>query len=87
MKTKKIPFRTCIVTREKLPKQELIRIVRTPDGKVEIDETGKANGRGCYIKKDLSVLTELKKKNILSRQLEVSVPDDIYEELEKMING
>ena len=48
MKTRKIPMRTCVVTREKLPKGELIRVVRTPEGEVIIDETGKANGRGAY---------------------------------------
>ena len=46
---KKIPLRTCVVTKEKLPKRELIRIVRTPEGNVIIDSTGKANGRGAYL--------------------------------------
>ena len=46
MKTKKIPLRTCIFTKEKLPKRELLRIVRTPEGNIIIDESGKANGRG-----------------------------------------
>ena len=48
---KKIPMRSCIVTKEKLPKKELIRVVRTPEGNVIVDETGKANGRGAYLKK------------------------------------
>ena len=48
---KKVPCRTCVITREKLPKKELIRVVRTPEGEVIIDETGKANGRGAYLKK------------------------------------
>ena len=52
MKVRKIPMRTCVVTREKLPKAELIRVVRTPEGNVVIDESGKANGRGAYLKKD-----------------------------------
>ena len=56
MKIKKIPMRSCVVTREKLPKQELVRVVRTPEGEVIVDLTGKANGRGAYLKKDLSVL-------------------------------
>ena len=47
MKTKKIPMRTCVITKEKLPKQELIRIVRTKEEKIIVDETGKANGRGA----------------------------------------
>ena len=56
MKPKKIPMRTCVITHEKYPKKELIRIVRTPEGKVEIDLTGKANGRGAYLKKDKEVI-------------------------------
>ena len=56
MKVKKIPLRTCVITREKLPKKDLLRIVRTPEGNVLVDETGKMNGRGAYIKKDIQVL-------------------------------
>ena len=47
---KKIPLRTCVVTKERCPKKELIRVVRTPEGNVIIDESGKANGRGAYLK-------------------------------------
>ena len=50
---KKIPMRSCVITKEKLPKKELIRVVRTPDGEVIIDTVGKANGRGAYLKKIL----------------------------------
>ena len=57
---KKIPMRSCIVTKEKLPKYELIRVVRTPEGNVIVDETGKANGRGAYLKKDLEVFEKAK---------------------------
>lgn len=85
MKQRKIPLRSCVVTREKYPKQELIRIVRTPEGMVIIDETGKANGRGAYIKKDLAVLEKAKKSNVLKRQLEVDIPEEIYEQLEARI--
>ena len=85
MKTRKIPMRSCVVTREKLPKQELIRIVRTPDNTVIIDESGKCNGRGAYLKKDLDVIKKAKKSKILERALGVSIPDNIYEELERMI--
>ena len=49
MKVKKIPTRSCVVTREKYPKGELIRVVRTPEGNVVIDLTGKQNGRGAYL--------------------------------------
>ena len=85
MKNKKIPMRTCVVTREKLPKQELIRVVRTPEGNVIIDETGKANGRGAYLKKDLETFDKAKKSKILNRQLETDVPDSIYEDLKTLI--
>ena len=53
---KKIPLRRCVVTKEQLPKKELLRIVRDSVGNVSIDLIGKANGRGAYIKKDLEVL-------------------------------
>ena len=81
MKTKKIPMRTCVVTKEKLPKQELIRIVRTTDGNIIIDETGRANGRGAYLKKDIQVFEKAKASKILNRSLEVEVPDKVFEDL------
>ena len=85
MKIKKIPMRSCIVTREKLPKQELIRIVRTPDQEVIIDVTGKVNGRGAYLKKDLAVFEKAKKNKILDKILEIEVKDEIYENLKKIL--
>ena len=63
---KKIPMRSCVVTKEKLPKKELIRVVRTPDGSVIVDETGKANGRGAYLKKDLETIERARKSKILN---------------------
>lgn len=85
MKTKKIPMRTCVITREKLPKQELIRIVRTPEGDVIIDDTGRANGRGAYLKKDQTVFEKAKKSKVLNHMLEVEVKDEIFEELVKYL--
>lgn len=78
---KKIPMRSCLITKEKLPKKELIRIVRTPDGNIVIDEIGKQNGRGAYLKKDIEVINKAKNNKVLDRVLEVTVPDSIYEEL------
>ena len=86
MKTKKIPMRSCVVTREKCEKKDLIRIVRTPESEVKIDLTGKMNGRGAYIKKDISVVEKAKKSKVLDRHLEVNVPDTIYEELKNIIS-
>ena len=85
MKSRKIPMRTCVVTKEKLPKAELIRIVRTPDGQVIIDETGKANGRGAYLKKDKDVFLKAQKNKILNKQLEVEVPDKVFEDLYNLL--
>ena len=84
MKTKKIPMRMCVVTREKLPKQELIRVV-TFEGKTFVDVTGKHNGKGCYLKKDASVINEARKKKVLNHIFETEVSDEIYEELLKVI--
>ena len=73
MKVKKIPMRTCVVTKESLPKKELLRIVRTPEGDIEVDETGKSNGRGAYLKKDINVLEQAKKSKILEKKLECKI--------------
>ena len=78
---KKIPMRSCAVTGERLPKKELIRVVRTPEGNVVVDETGKVNGRGAYLKKDVDTFNKAKKSKILNKKLEVEVPDSIYDEL------
>ena len=86
MKVKKIPMRSCVVTREKCEKKDLIRVVRTPEGEVKIDLTGKMNGRGAYIKKDVLVVDKAKKSKVLDRHLEVNVPDTIYEELKNIIS-
>lgn len=74
----------CVVTREKYPKKELIRIVRTEDG-IKVDETGKLNGRGAYLKKDLEVFEKAKKTKVLDRMLEQKVPDEVFEELKTIL--
>ena len=82
---KKIPMRTCVVTREQFPKMELIRVIRTPEGEVTIDTKGKANGRGAYLKKDANVILKAQKTKVLDKVLEVSVPDEIYQQLLELI--
>ncbi len=61
MKQKKIPLRMCVVTRERFEKRELMRIVRTPEGDVLIDISGRVNGKGAYLKKDVEVINKAKK--------------------------
>jgi len=87
MKVKKIPMRMCSVTRERFPKAQLLRVVRTPEDEVKVDLTGKLNGHGAYIKKDLEVLEKAKKTKALARCLEIEISDSIYEEIENIING
>ena len=82
---KKIPMRTCVVTREKLEKKDLLRVVRTPEGKVIVDDTLKSNGRGAYLKKDISVIEKAKTSKILDKHLEVTVPFNIYEDLKERV--
>lgn len=81
MKNKKIPLRTCIVTKEILPKQELFRIVINKEKEVSIDLTGKQNGRGVYLKKDISVINKAKDLKLLDKKLEVKIEEKLYEDL------
>ena len=85
MKVKKKPLRTCVVTKESLPKGELLRVVRTPEGNVLVDTTGKQNGRGAYIKKDLAVLEQAKKSKILEKRLECTIEESVYEQIKNEI--
>ena len=87
MKVKKIPMRMCSVTRERFPKNELLRVVKTPEDTIEVDLTGKLNGHGAYIKKDLEVLDKAKKTKALNRALEIEIPDTVYTEIEEIIKN
>mgnify|MGYP003290246015 CR=1 FL=1 len=87
MKNRKIPMRSCVVTREKLPKQDLLRIVKTTDNVVMADVSGKINGRGAYIKKDIVVLDKAIKSKILEKQLEITISNEVYEEIRKIIEN
>ena len=85
MKERKVPLRTCVVTREKLEKKDLLRIVKNNEGEVFVDETGKANGRGAYIKRDIETLEKAIKSKALDRHLETTISDEVYEEIRKII--
>ncbi|MBR4462656.1 MAG: YlxR family protein [Erysipelotrichaceae bacterium] len=84
---KKVPMRRCLATNESFPKKELLRIVRTPEGEVKVDETGKMNGKGAYISRSPEALALAKKKKVLNRALEVDIPEEIYDKLDRIING
>ena len=81
---KSIPMRMCVVTREKLPKKELIRVVKS-ENRVIVDESKKVNGHGVYLKRDISVVETARKKGILKKLLETDIPDSVYEELLSII--
>ena len=78
-------MRSCVVTHEKLDKRDLFRVVRDKEGHVFVDLSGKANGRGAYLKRDVEVIKQAKMNKILDRRLEVNVDDSIYEELVNML--
>lgn len=82
---KKVPLRKCVATGEMRPKKELVRIVRSKEGEVSVDPTGKKSGRGAYLSKEKEAVLLAKKKNILANQLEVSIDESIYEELLELI--
>ena len=82
---KKVPLRKCIVTGEMKPKKELVRIVRSKEGEVSIDLTGKKSGRGAYLSLDKETVMTAKKKNALANHLQVSIDDSIYDELLQLI--
>jgi len=85
MNVKKVPMRQCVVTRERVPKNDLIRVVKDKNGNVFIDETGKANGKGAYLKKDDKVINLAREKNILGKVFDARIADSVYEELLKLI--
>lgn len=85
MKRRKIPIRKCVASNEQHPKSEMFRIVRLEDKTIEVDLTGKARGRGAYLSKNKEAINLAKKKKILDRHLEVSVPDEIYDDLLKLL--
>lgn len=82
---RKIPMRKCVATQEHLPKKELLRIVRTPEGNLEVDETGRKNGHGAYLKKDIAALHLAKKNKALAKALDIEIPEEFYDKIEKAL--
>ena len=81
-KQKKIPMRQCLGCNEHKPKKELIRVVRTPEGDIVLDLTGKRSGRGAYICYDLKCLKRARRSGRIESNLEVSIPEEIYDRME-----
>ena len=83
---KKIPVRQCVGCREMIPKKDLLRVIRTPEEEVVLDSTGKQNGRGAYLCRSTECFAKARKSKGLERSLKVSIPDEVYDKLEKEMN-
>ncbi len=83
MAEKKIPLRKCTGCGEMKPKKELIRVLKTTEEEIILDVTGRKNGRGAYLCNSLECFQKARKTRGLERSLQVKIPDDIYETLEK----
>ena len=78
---KTVPVRQCTGCREKKPKKELIRVVRSPEGEVSLDFRGKAPGRGAYLCRDAGCLKKAVKSRALERALSVAIPQEVFDRL------
>ena len=81
-KTRKIPQRQCLGCNEHKPKKELLRIVRSPEGEISLDFTGKKSGRGAYICMDIRCLKKARKSRRIDSNLNCTVPDEVYDRME-----
>ncbi len=87
MAEKKIPLRKCTGCNEMKPKKELIRVLKTPDEEIVLDKTGKKNGRGAYLCNSIECLKQAAKTKGLERSLQIKIPEEIYESLEKELSS
>ena len=87
MTVKKVPLRRCAGCSEQKSKKEFVRVVRTPDGDIILDDTGKANGRGVYLCPKKSCLQKARKAKRLERNLDTAIPEEIWNALEEKIEG
>ena len=86
MQTKKVPVRMCSGCRQHFPKKELVRVVRSPQGEISVDLTGKKSGRGAYICQNVECLRKARKAKRLERALECQIPDEVYGRLEEELS-
>ena len=85
-KIKKIPERQCLGCNEHKPKKDLLRVVRTPDGEILLDFTGKKNGRGAYICQSVACLKKARRSGRIDRSLDARVPEEVYENMERELS-
>ena len=86
VKVKKIPERRCVGCGQHFPKNSLVRVLRTPEGEIVLDLTGKKSGRGAYICKSAVCLAKARKSGRIASSLECSIPEEVYVRLEGEID-
>ena len=84
---KKVPLRKCLGCDEMIGKKGLLRIVRSKEGEISLDLTGKKSGRGAYICRDLQCFEKARKRKSLERSLKCKIPDEVYDRLRQEIEG
>lgn len=87
MKTKKVPMRRCVGCREMKDKRQLLRVVKNNEGEIFADPTGKKNGRGAYICKNLECFNKARKAKSLSHEFSCEIPDEVYDAITKQLEG
>ena len=87
IKQKKIPLRQCLGCNEHRAKNELLRVVRTTEGEIVLDFTGKKSGRGAYICKNVSCLKKARKSGRIGKSLDCVIPDEVYDRMESELAG
>ena len=84
---RRIPVRECLGCSEHLPKNTLLRVVRSPEGEISLDFTGKKSGRGAYICKNVRCLQKARKSRRIERSLETTIPDEVYDAMERELSS
>ena len=86
-KVKRIPERQCLGCNEHKPKSELLRVLRTPEGEILLDFTGKKSGRGAYICRDVNCLKKARRSKRIDRSLNVNIPEEVYDRMESELGA
>lgn len=83
---RKVPTRKCLGCNEMFPKNTLIRVVRSPEGEISLDLTGKKSGRGAYVCKNLQCFRKARRAKRFSSALECVIPEEVYDDMERQLN-
>ena len=87
VKPRKIPQRQCVGCRTMYDKRDLLRVVKSPEGEISLDATGKKSGRGAYVCRSAECLKKAQRSKALERALEIAIPEEIYAALQQQMEG